>query len=94
MTAPFVTPFLLCSEGPNTHEVPATHAVEYLVADGSFDDITRLWLYTCDQVACLSSAEAHAETVGIHVDTVPLTRALVEDATGWDLSGWVMGEVA
>jgi hypothetical protein len=64
--------------------------IEYNVALPPYcGDFDVRYLLTCDNRACLFEAHLHAEVVGCHHDTYPLTRADAEAITGIDLTSEV-----
>jgi hypothetical protein len=61
-----------CDMRGKTHTTPATHLVDAQVHIGVDDYEPLTWL-VCSDLACHLAAAVHAEAIGIHVDTRPLT---------------------
>ena len=68
-----------CDMGGPTHLEPATHIVDAQVHIG-VDDFEPLSWLICADLACHQAASAHAEAIGHHIDTQPITEA--EAVTG------------
>lgn len=83
MTATIPNPQLRCDMRARACRQPAEHVVEAKVRIGSHDDWEPLYWLCCSQLGCVIGAWLHAELVGQHVDTRPLTVSEAEAITGY-----------
>jgi hypothetical protein len=75
MTAP------LCAMWQGRCARPA-HLIVLALIEIQPRDYEPLRWYVCDTLRCIDAARVHAETWGVHVDTIRLTSADIEALTG------------